>query len=432
MNPELILSELIRINTVNPPGNETAAACCLQNLFNRAGLDNEIIEPVKGRGSFIARLGKGPRKLLFLSHLDVVPAEGDWEFDPFSGEITGDMVCGRGALDCKGLTAAQAWAMLQLARGGGLSGGELIIVAAADEEMGGLLGLKYLAENFPGKLQADFAINEGADLPVVLGGKHLFFIQVGEKGVAWIRLTAHGKSCHGSLPALGDNAVIRGARAVSALGDYRPEVTLIPEVQHLLQRLSVIQGIKIPGEPVTEQEVDPLLERLQPERGFAETLRAMTRMTVSPNRIRGGNKTNIVPDHCQIDLDIRILPGQDEEYLKKELRGCMGNEPDIETLIYSKPTFSASDSEYFRLIETTTMETAGREIICLPQISSGSTDSKYLRHLGIPAYGVGPMAKGFDPAIRTSVHGLNERIDLASLRLQGRFFYRLARNYLQS
>lgn len=431
MNPEQILSDLIRINTVNPPGNETTAALYLQGLFNREGIFSEIIEPVKGRGSFIARLGKGPRKLLFLSHLDVVPAAGNWEFDPFSGEITPDMVFGRGALDCKGFTSAQAWAMLQLAREGVPLDGELIMVASADEEMGGALGIKHLAENYPQKLQADFAVNEGADLPVILNGRNLFFIQVGEKGLAWSKLVAAGKSGHGSIPTLGDNAVIHAARAVSALGEYRAEIKLIPEVQQLLQHLSVIRGIKGPGEAVTEQNVDLLLEQLQLERDFTETVRAMTRLTISPNLIRGGNKTNIVPDHCEVELDIRILPGQDEEYVRKELRRCIGDRLGIETLEYIRPTFSTSDSESYRLIETTTAETAGREVICLPQISSGSTDSKFLRRLGVPAYGIGPMAEGYDPAIRTTVHGLNERIDLASLHLQGRFFYRLARNYLQ-
>ncbi|HHX87457.1 MAG TPA: M20/M25/M40 family metallo-hydrolase, partial [Firmicutes bacterium] len=386
-------------------------------------------EPVKGRGSFLARLGKGPRKMLLLSHLDVVPAAGNWDFDPFSGEITEDMVLGRGALDCKGLTSAQAWAVLQLAREGAQLNGQLIMVAAADEEMGGTLGIKYLAENFPRKLQADFAVNEGADLPVILNGRKLFFIQVGEKGLAWSKLKASGKSGHGAIPALGDNAVIHAARAVSALGDYRAEVKLIPEVQQLLQQLSAIKGL---GETVTEQNVDRLLDRLQLADSFMETVRAMTRLTVSPNLIRGGNKTNIVPDQCEVELVIRILPGQDEEYVRRELRRYAGDNLEIETMEYSPPTFSTSESDFYRLMESVTSEIVGPEVICLPQISSGSTDSKFLRRIGIPAYGVGHMAGNYDPSIRTTVHGLNERIDLASLHVQSRFFYRLARKYLQA
>lgn len=432
MNPEQILSDLIRINTVNPPGNETAAALYLQDLFNQAGIFSEIIEPVKGRGSIIARRGQGPKKILFLSHLDVVPAEGNWGFDPFSGEIDADQVYGRGALDCKGLTAAQTWALLKLAQERVPFDGELIMVASADEEMGGSLGIKYLCDNCPEKLEADFAVNEGADLPLSLNGQNLFFVQVGEKGPAWSKLVFRGISGHGSIPALGDNAVTHAARAIWALGEYRPEIKLIPEVKYLLQELSIIRGIESPGETIGEQDVDSLLERLQLERGFTEALRAMTRLTLSPNQIRGGSKTNIVPDQCEVDLDIRILPGQDESYIRGELRRCIGEGPDIETIYYSPPTFSTADSEYYRLIEAVTGEIAGQKTICLPQISSGSTDSKFLRTLGIPAYGVGLMAAGFDPALRTTVHGLNERIDRPSLQLQGRFFYRLAESYLQA
>ena len=185
------------------------------------------------------------------------------------------------------------------------------------------------------------------------------------------------------------------------------------------------------GGTVREQDVDSLLEQLQLERGFTEALRAMTRLTISPNQIKGGNKTNIVPDHCEVDLDIRILPGQDESYVREELRRCIGEAADIETIYYSPPTFSTADSEFYRLIEAVTAEVAGPKAICLPQISSGSTDSKFLRNLGIPAYGVGLMAEGFDPTLRTTVHGLNERIDLASLHLQGNFFYRLAQDFFK-
>ena len=122
----------------------------------------------------------------------MVPAEGKWGFDPFSGKIDAGQVCGRGALDCKGLTAAQAWAFLKLAREKVSFAGELIMVASADEEMGGSLGIKYLCDNYPEKIQADFVVNEGADLPLILNGHNLYFIQVGEKGPAWSKLVFRG------------------------------------------------------------------------------------------------------------------------------------------------------------------------------------------------------------------------------------------------
>ena len=427
MEPTAILSDLIKINTVNPPGNETAVARYLKQLFDSAGIPNEIIEPEEGRGSFIARLGSGPKKLLYFAHADVVAAGDDWDFDPFSGEIKDGIIYGRGALDCKDLLAAEVSAALQLAATGKPLNGELIVVAAADEETGGSLGAKCLVENYREKLQADFAINEGAELPICMGNRMIYFLQVGEKGTAWCRLKARGVSCHGSVPSLGENAVLKLSRALAALGEYRPEIKLIPEVETLLRELARFRGLSY--DPARDA-VDSLIDRLDLERGFAETLRAMTRMTVSPNRVEGGLKTNIVPDRCVAELDIRILPGQDRAYVEGELRRLIGEEIEIEFMNYIAPTFSTSQSDYYRLLESLTLELAGREAVCLPYVSTGSTDSKYLRGAGIPAYGIGHMAAGFDQAVRTTLHGRNERTDVASLQLKTQFLFELARRYL--
>lgn len=424
--PEKILSDLIRIDTTNPPGNETRVARYLKELFDGAGISSEIIEPEPGRGSIVARLGSGDRRLLYLSHADVVPAGEGWDFEPFSGLIKDGVVYGRGALDCKDLAAAGVCAALQLAREGAALNGELIIAVTADEEKGGGLGAAYLMEHHLDKLKADFAINEGAEQPIFIDGKMIYFFQVGEKGTAWSRLKAEGVSCHGSVPTLGDNAVLKMAGAIAALKNYRPAVELISEVKMLLAKLARARGLEA---EITPESVDDLLGRLNLDKSFTETIRAMTRMTVSPNMIQGGLKTNIVPDCCEADLDIRILPGQDRDYVTGELRRCIGEEIEIEFTEYREPTFSTSDSAFFRLMEAVTVELAG-DVVCLPHISTGSTDSKYLRGAGIPAYGIGHMARGFDPAARTTVHGRNERIDVASLHLKTRFLYEIARRYL--
>ena len=158
---EKVLSELIKINT--SIRRETAAARSTGRFAARRGTC-EIIEPAEG-GAVIARFGSGPKKLLYISHLDVVPAGGDWDFEPFSGEIKDGMVYGRGAIDCKDLAAAQVCAALRLAGEGTPLKGELIIAATADEEQGGGQGAGYIAEHYPEKLRADFAINEGAPFP---------------------------------------------------------------------------------------------------------------------------------------------------------------------------------------------------------------------------------------------------------------------------
>ncbi|MEW5921551.1 MAG: M20/M25/M40 family metallo-hydrolase [Bacillota bacterium] len=431
LTPEQILVELIRLNTVNPPGNEIRVARYLKEVCDAAGIENEIIEAEQGRGNFLARLGawEGPRRILYLAHSDVVPVGEGWDCDPFSGEQRGSLIYGRGARDCKGLLAAELYALLRLAREETPLTGTLLFAATADEERGGHCGIRHLLEQCPEKLRADFAVNEGGEEPIIIYGRTFFFIQVGEKGTAGSRLLARGTSCHGSVPTLGDNAVTKMAAALHALASYRAEIKFIPEVQFLLQELAHAAGLEM---TVTAGNVDLLLERLAEEdRDFAEGLRSMTRMTVSPNVVQGGSKTNVVPDTCQAGVDIRILPGQDEDYVRRELGRYTGGDIEIAIPNYHPPTFSTADSPFYRLLLETTMQVAGREITCLPHISPGATDSRYLRQAGIPSFGIGYMVPGFDREGRSTVHGKNERIDIPSLHLKAEFLYTLACTYLR-
>ncbi len=427
-DPEKILSELICINSVNPPGNETAVARYLQGLFKAAGVEGEIIEPEEGRGTFIARIGSGSKKLLYVSHADVVPAGDDWDFEPFCGDIKDGVIYGRGAIDCKDLLAAQVVAALELISEGVKLNGELIIAAMADEEKGGNLGAGYLVKNCPEKIMADFAINEGADQPIFHAGKMVYFFQVGEKGTSWCKLKARGVAGHGSIPFLADNAIVKLARAVSRLHDYKPEIVLVPEVEKLLAALAAMsENCKDAPSP---GNIDLLLGQLGLDRAFTESLRSMTRMTVSPNTIQGGTKTNIVPDYCEAEVDIRILPGQDRAYVENELKPLLGEGVEIEFTEYRPPTFSSSEEPLYKLMEEVTLDLVGSDAICLPSISSGSTDSKYLRGAGIPSYGIGHMDKDFDQSARTTIHGRNERTDVKSVRLKTAFLKELAKRYL--
>ncbi len=426
---EKILVDLIRLDTVNPPGNEILVARYLKGICDAAGIENEIVEAAPGRGNFLARLGRGgPRRLLYLAHSDVVPVGEGWACDPFGGEQHGSFIYGRGTRDCKGLLAAQLHALLRLAREKIPLGGSLIFVATADEERGGKYGIRHLLKHCRDKVQADFAVNEGGEEPVILRGRTFFFFQVGEKGTAACRLLARGVACHGSMPTLGDNAVTKMAAALHALASYRAEIKLVPEVQFLLQELARALGLEL---TVTAENTDLLLEKLVLEdRGFAESLRAMTRMTVSPNVVQGGSKRNVVPDLCRAEVDIRILPGQDETYVRRELSRYLSREIELEIPNYHAPTFSSAASPYYRLLVEITALVAGREVSSLPQISPGATDSRYLREAGIPSYGMGHTVPGFDPEGRSTLHGRNERIDIPSLQLKAEFLYRLARAYL--
>jgi acetylornithine deacetylase/succinyl-diaminopimelate desuccinylase-like protein len=436
MSPEAILSSLIRIDTVNPPGNEIRAARWLQDLFHQAGVDCEVLEAAGGRGNFLAWLGPddpaAPR-LLLLSHLDVVPPGSGWSRDPFSGEIKQGFVFGRGALDCKGMVASEAAAVLALARvhRDRPLRGRLIFAATADEEKGGRNGIRFLLRHHRPRIAADFVVNEGAEEPLPLGRETFYFIQTGEKGLAWSTLRSRGASAHGSLPVLGSNAILTMSRALTRIGSYRPEVVLVPEVHHLLKTLADRRGWP---EPLTPNSLDRFLATWG-DRSFAASLQAMTRLTISPNVIKGGIKTNIVPDLCEVETDIRVLPGQDQSYALGQLRQCVGNRIEIDMPHFHPSSFSPADTVYYRIIEEAISQTcsgdrSGQRVSILPMLSPGATDSRWLRQAGFLCYGVAVLAPDFPKELGATIHGADERIDVRSLHCFTRFFIALAHNYL--
>jgi len=419
---EKILSDIIRIRSVNPPGGETAVAEYFKKLFDEYKIPNEIIESAPGRGNFIATFGKGPKSLLFLSHTDVVPVGGGWSFEPFSGEIKDGFVHGRGAIDCKGMAAAEAWAFINLVASGKLKG-KLIFAALADEEVGGALGAGYITGKYPEKLRADFAINEGAE-PIKINSTTYHNLSIGEKAPSWIKLKTRGIAGHGSSPVLEFNAVVKMAKAINALANYQPKIVLTPETRRLIQTIADIYGYKV---KINEQNIDEIIMTLT-DLSLAVYLRSITRMTVSPNVVQGGVKTNIVPDSCEAEVDIRVLPNQDFDYVLGELKPLIGDAT-IEPLQVHTASFSRMDNDYYRLIESTLKEFVGMNPV-LPSVCTGATDSRYMREIGVPSYGTGVITLNCEESLMGSVHGVNEKIDIVSLQLKSGFLEKVADKYL--
>lgn len=418
MSPEELLSRLVAIPSVNPPGGETEVARALQDFLASRGVPSEVLEPAPGRGSLIAQIGHGRRSLLLLSHTDVVPPGEGWRFDPFGGRVEAGRVWGRGALDCKALVVAEAFALAELARV--RLDGRLIFAATADEERGGRMGVQWLLEHCPERLRADFALNEGGEEPLP-GHPPLWLVQVGEKGVAWCRVEARGRSAHGSLPQLGDNAILRMSQVLERLRAYRPAVRLLPEVRDLLEEICRQRG----WPPPAEENLDELLRRIEP-RPLAALLHALTRTTASPNVIRGGTKVNVVPDRCELELDVRLLPG--EEGQLERLREQLG--VPLEVVSLSPPSRSPL-GPFWRLIVEVVQEVVPGPPKVLPFISSGATDSRFLRRAGIPAYGISPLVfPDFDPELPAAIHGPNEAMDVRALHGCVELIIRLAERYL--
>ncbi len=302
-----LLQELIRVDTTNPPGNETAAAELLRAYLEQNGVVCELYAKVPDRANLVARIpgrGDGPT-LLLLSHTDVVLADpAEWAADPFGGEVRDGEVWGRGALDMKGQVAASAVAIASLARDGFEPAGDLIFAATADEEVGAGFGAQWLCEAHPDAVRCDFCINEGSGDRLELAGKPFYLCSVAEKLSAPFRLRVRGRSGHASMPGIADNALVKAARLITALGEYALERRLTPEVEALLETVA--------GErPISP---DQALERARAiGKHFGEMVEPLLSMTLSPTMATASQQRNVIPAICDVVVDSRLLPGMTPE-----------------------------------------------------------------------------------------------------------------------
>lgn len=426
------LSELIKINTSNPPGNEINAARYLSEFLKSTGIKTEIIESAPGRGNFIARLkGKnhGPR-LLLLSHLDVVPARPqEWELDPFGGLIKDGFIWGRGALDCKHLVTMEVFILKLLAEERLPQRGDLILAATADEEMGGKWGVKWLVENCYDKIAADYVINEGAGPPLKIRGKEIYTIQTAEKGPLWIKIRVGGIPGHASLPGIGDNAILKMNQIIQRLQQFPVRIHLHPVVREFSQGIAEV--LKFPGsveEPNLEEFID-WVSSIEPS--LAVLMRAMTRTTLTPTIIQGGTKENVIPSNCELTLDCRIMPGETPDLIMKNLREalCGIESLNLEIEKGNPPNESSAETGFFHLVrEVITKYTPGSRV--LPLMLTGATDSRYLRPRAV-CYGVEPMKADLPPEeMMRMVHGINERISIDNLIFGTSVLYEIVRRFL--
>ena len=421
-----LLSDLIKIDTTNPPGNETAAAKFLAKDLERDGFECEVLESFSGRGNVITRLkGTGGKpSLLLLSHLDVVPANPkEWSVDPFSGAVKDGFVWGRGALDMKSMTAVEAVVIKLLKRNNVRLKGDVILAATADEEKGGEAGAGWLVRNHLDKVKADYVLNEGGGTAVPMNGKSIYTIQTAEKGILWFKVKARGVPGHGSIPGAADNAIMRMNKAIEKLGNHREGMVLVPTVKQFLTEAA--HANKMFEQVVTMLTQNPsmgdqVLDMLsQVDKQKAEQLRAMLRMTITPTMINAGTKENIIPSECETVFDCRILPGQTPNQALatvKELLKDVGLEKlDFEIIQASEPSESSLDTPLYGLIEKVMREF---EPNCLtaPILLTGGTDSRFFRHVGTVCYGFHPVNFGdrYGEMSKT-VHGIDERISIENL-----------------
>jgi acetylornithine deacetylase/succinyl-diaminopimelate desuccinylase-like protein len=407
-----LLQELIRLDTVNPPGNETRAAELLRAYLEANGVACELYAKEPERANLVARIpgsGNGPR-LALLSHTDTVLADpAEWQVDPWSGELRDGEIWGRGALDMKGQVAASAVAMASLAREGFRPAGDLIFVAAADEEVGVDIGLSWLCKEHPDAVRAEYSLNEGAGDRVVIGGRPLYLGSTAEKMSSPFSLRVRGRSGHASMPGIADNALVKAARMIQQLGEYTPEPRLEPEVSALFE--AVVGAPPESAAQVLEaaRAVDPLA---------AELVEPLLGMTLSPTMIGASQKRNVIPALCEVTVDCRLLPGQTQDEAEEIVRSLLADEDyELEWVEGYGGTRSSMEGPLWDAIESWVADTepgAAVAPICL----AGFTDSHWMRDaFGTVAYGFFPL-RYMDPQVATRlVHSADERARVDDLEL---------------
>jgi acetylornithine deacetylase/succinyl-diaminopimelate desuccinylase-like protein len=419
-----LLQQLIRFDTVNPPGNEQALQNFLQDKLEAAGFDCTQLSAIDGRPNLIARLpgrSDGPR-LCYLGHADTVLANPeDWTADPWSGELRDGCVWGRGALDMKDQVACEIAAALALAEEGWRpQSGELMIVVTADEEAGATYGAKWLCEQHPDVVRCDYVVNEGGGQVLRADGKSIYGVCVGEKGVFRFTLTAHGRAGHASIPRVGDNALVKLAPLIEALGRAgHGALSLEPEVATMVAAL----GIDTNGDAAAALAE---LERIDPR--LAIMLEPLMGVTFSPTMIRASEKVNVIPGRAYLKVDCRVPPGSGEDAVRAALEQVI--ESNGWTLDFDEEVIG-NRSPAESLLMDAIGEFVEREdpgAIVVPTGLSGFTDSRWFRE-AFPdciAYGFMP-ARAFDLfEAMPLIHGADERVPVEDLGLAARFFADLA------
>ncbi|CAA9349005.1 MAG: FIG016551: Putative peptidase [uncultured Nocardioidaceae bacterium] len=406
--------DLIRIDTTNPgddsgPGERKAAEYVAEQLA-AVGLHPEIYESVPGRTSVLARWGSGDRDpLLVHGHLDVVPAQAaDWSVDPFAGEVVDGYVWGRGAVDMKDFDAMVLSVVRARQRAGAEPARPVLLAFTADEEAGSRRGAHWLVDEHPHLFEGvREAVGEVGGFSTEVGGQRLYLLESGEKGLAWMRLTASGTAGHGSMRHP-DNAVTALARAVAAVGAYDWPVQPGPSMQLLLETIRDLTG-------ATGADPDELIAAFGPA---ARMIGAGIRNTTNPTQLRAGYKTNVVPGEAVAHVDGRYLPGQDDEFARV-MRELVG--PDIEITVETGDT--ALETEFSGdLVDAmvTSLHAHDPEAAVAPFLMSGGTDGKAWSRLGIRSFGFTPLRLPPDLDFTALFHGVDERVPVDALQFGAR------------
>jgi acetylornithine deacetylase/succinyl-diaminopimelate desuccinylase-like protein len=409
-----LASDLIRIDTTNPgdlsgPG-ERQAAEHVASLLAEVGLEPTVLESAPGRASVVARIeGEDSSRpaLLMHGHLDVVPADAaDWRVDPFSGEIRDGCVWGRGAVDMKDMDAMILAVVRQRLREGRRPPRDLVLAFLADEEAGGSYGARWLVDNHPGLFEGvTEAIGEVGGFSATIGGQRLYLIQIAEKGMAWLRLTARGSAGHGSMINT-ENAVTELAETVARIGRHPWPIQLTPAVRAFMTQACAALGVEF-----SENAIRDVIGKLGP---ISRLVGATLTNTANPTMLSAGYKVNVIPQAATAQVDGRFLPGHEDDFYAgiDSLLGPGVVRDRVHHDIALETTF---DGELCDAMAAALLaEDPAGQIV--PYCLSGGTDAKSFSRLGIRCFGFAPLRLPDDLDFAGMFHGVDERVPVDALR----------------
>jgi len=429
MDAQVMCQTLLRMDTTNPPGQERQAADYLDGVLREVGYEPQIFESAPGRANLVCRYkGNGKAEpLLLTAHLDVVEAYPEhWKYPPFSGEIAEGCLWGRGAIDMKNMAAMSVAVMRKLATDKVALDRDVIFAAVADEEAGCDYGSKWLVENHPELVTAEYAIGESGGFSLHLGRSTFYPIQVAEKGICWIKARVNGEPGHGSMPR-DDSAVLRLAEAIARLRT----TSLPPHPTRLVRDFLEAVAAEQPrlARPLlrvlTHPRILPHVLRVIPDKSVARGLSAILANTATPTVLRAGSKINVIPDHAEADIDGRTLPGQTSQDLLRELRAVLGPDVELEVIKEADPVVTEPvDSPLYRLIKSE-IESREPEATVVPYMIPGYTDAKYFTKTGAKWYGFSPVKieRGSGIKFAEMFHGHNERVPIEGLHWGAELLY---------
>ncbi len=415
-----LCSELIRFDTTNygtgeGPG-ERKAAEYVAGLLDEVGIAATIYESEPGRSTVVARWGAGDEPpLLVHGHLDVVPAEPDqWQVHPFSGEVRDGYVWGRGAVDMKDFDAIVLSAVRARAAVGATPSRPLVLCFTADEEAGGHLGADYVVEHYPDEFaDCTEAVGEVGGFSTTVRGRRLYLIEAAEKGMAWMRLTAHGTAGHGSM-IHPDNAISELTAAVARIGAHQWPVRLTPTMRILLAAVGELAGVE-----ATPHNAEALVAEFG---GATRMLGAALRNTTNPTMLSAGYKVNVVPSEATAHVDGRFLPGYEDEFFATIAELC-GDRIAIDHVSHQGAWEMPYDGDLVDAM-TRSLLAEDPEALVAPYTMSGGTDAKHFTRLGMRSYGFAPLRLPDDLDFTALFHGVDERVPTDALEFGARVFDR--------